>query len=66
MADQPDFYEDDEPLEDVLAAWERGVKGATAPPIWGYELMPGQWVTLRSPNIRGVPTFAGHPMVRLP
>lgn len=27
-----DFYEDDEPLEDVLAAYERGIKGVTARP----------------------------------
>lgn len=28
-----DFYEDDEPLEDVLAAYERGIKGVTARPV---------------------------------
>lgn len=27
-----DFYEDDEPLDAVLDAFERGVKGVTAPP----------------------------------
>jgi hypothetical protein len=26
------FYEDDEPTSDVVAAWERGTKGVTAPP----------------------------------
>lgn len=28
-----DFYEDDEPIEDVLAAFDAGEKGLTAPPI---------------------------------
>lgn len=28
-----DFYEDDEPLGDVLAAYERGIKGVTARPL---------------------------------
>jgi hypothetical protein len=27
-----DFYEEDEPLEEVLAAYERGIKGVTARP----------------------------------
>lgn len=27
-----DFYEEDEPLEDLIAAFERGEKGVTAPP----------------------------------
>ena len=31
-----DFYEDDEPVEDVLAAFEAGEEGVTAPPprLW--------------------------------
>jgi hypothetical protein len=28
-----DFYEDDEPLEEVRAAYERGIKGVTARPV---------------------------------
>jgi hypothetical protein len=27
-----DFYEEDEPIEEILAIFERGVKGVTAPP----------------------------------
>lgn len=27
-----DFYEEDEPLDEVLAAYERGIKGVTARP----------------------------------
>ena len=30
--DPNDFYEDDEPVEDVIAAFERGRKVLTAPP----------------------------------
>jgi hypothetical protein len=30
--DDNDFYEDDEPLEDVRAAFEAGERGTTAPP----------------------------------
>ena len=26
------FYEDDEPIEHIRAAWDRGVKGTTQPP----------------------------------
>lgn len=32
MAAAGDFYEDDEPLEDVLNAYDTGEKGVTAPP----------------------------------
>lgn len=28
-----DFYEEDEPLEDVLAAFDRGQQGVTRPPV---------------------------------
>jgi hypothetical protein len=28
----PDFYVEDEPIEEVRAAYERGTKGVTAPP----------------------------------
>ncbi len=28
-----DFYEDDEPLEKIVAAFERGERGVTAPPV---------------------------------
>ena len=27
------FYEEDEPIEEVLAAYERGIKGVTAQPV---------------------------------
>lgn len=32
MADNDDFYEDDEPIEDVRAAWNAGEKGTTSGP----------------------------------
>jgi|NGEPerStandDraft_6_1074524.scaffolds.fasta_scaffold41726_3 hypothetical protein len=32
MPDTEDFYEDDEPVEDVVTAWNSGVVGTTAPP----------------------------------
>ena len=32
MPDPEDFYEDDEPVEDIVAAWNSGVVGTTAPP----------------------------------
>lgn len=28
-----DFYEEDEPLEKILSAFDNGVKGITAPPV---------------------------------
>jgi hypothetical protein len=36
MPETEEFYEDDEPLEDIVAAWERGAGagGTTAPPFW--------------------------------
>jgi hypothetical protein len=34
-----DFYEDDEPIEDILAAWERSPKGLTAPPRRGVNVV---------------------------
>ncbi len=41
-----DFYEDDEPLEEVFAAFDRGVKFVTAPP-------PGWQGPVRSPRRSG-------------
>lgn len=37
-----DFYEDDEPVEDVLAAFNAGEKGYTVPPVpaGGHFLKP--------------------------
>lgn len=32
MPDAEDFYEDDEPVEDILRAWNSGAPGTTAPP----------------------------------
>lgn len=36
--DDMDFYEDDEPVEEVVAAFERGEKIVTAPPIPGVSI----------------------------
>jgi hypothetical protein len=33
MTDSTDFYEDDEPVEDVIDAWNSGEAGRTAPPM---------------------------------
>jgi hypothetical protein len=41
-----DFFEEDEPVADVIAAYERGVKCVTAPPD-GY--VTGQVVAVPSP-----------------
>lgn len=35
------FYEDDEPIEDVLAAFAAGEKGVTAPSSPGVRFKPG-------------------------
>ena len=58
-----DFYEDDEPVEDVIAAFGAGPHGVTAPlrrvQQWvhdfGVVLYTDCWVV-------GTPTFAGQPM----
>jgi hypothetical protein len=58
-----DFYEDDEPIEDVLAAWERGTKGVTAPRRRGFNMVfeigrgvraaaAGETVVVRSLSLR--------------
>jgi hypothetical protein len=67
-----DFYEDDEPLEKIVSAFERGEHGVTAPPVsvdtggLGEErhtaTQPGI-VTLRSAP--GVPVHPV-PVVRVP
>ena len=36
--DRNDFYEDDEPVEEVLKAFERGQKHVTEPPALGFNL----------------------------
>lgn len=36
-----DFYEDDEPLDAVIAAFERGERGVTAPPADPLAWLPG-------------------------
>lgn len=51
-----DFYEEDEPIEEILAGWVAGEKGLTAPPLdesptrgdWSIEddfgvRSPGPW-----------------------
>lgn len=55
-----DFYEEDEPIEDVLAAWERGPHGVTAPPVqtWIDDLTG----TTLSGRIVDAPIFCGRPM----
>jgi|GEM_PF-4862528 len=40
IATTEDFYEDDEPLDDVLAAFDRGAKGVTAPPSGQNKTLP--------------------------
>lgn len=37
MSDE-DFYEDDEPVADVLAAFETGEKVETRAPMWGFDV----------------------------
>lgn len=39
MSDIDDFYEEDEPVEDVVAAWDSGEKGTTAPPFYGFSIV---------------------------
>jgi hypothetical protein len=42
--DADDFYEDDEPVEKIMAAFERGEKGVTASPSRGINetvMVPG-------------------------
>lgn len=43
MTDANDFYEDDEPIEDINAAWEAGIKGVTSSkhnlPWWRERLL---------------------------
>lgn len=36
------FYEDDEPVADVLAAFEAGEKVVTARPKWGFDVRSGR------------------------
>jgi hypothetical protein len=48
--DSDDFYEDDEPLEEIVAAFERGEKGLTAPPPRGFN------ETLTVPGLRPILT----------
>jgi hypothetical protein len=58
MSDANDFYEDDEPIEDVVAAW-------TGVEEW---LSPDGVACLTMTGARFVepPTFCGQPMLRAP
>jgi hypothetical protein len=38
-AETGDFYEEDEPIEDVLAAWKHSAKDVTAPSRRGFNLV---------------------------
>lgn len=52
-----DFYEDDEPVEDVIAAFEAGEKGRTRPPEgWTGPVRVGIDLNVR---VRGNQTVAG-------
>jgi hypothetical protein len=45
MAEIEDFYEDDEPVEHVIQAFERGEKGLTGRATWSdtsYFRLPGR------------------------
>ena len=57
-----DFYEDDEPLEDVIAAFDAGPHGVTARPRRVQHWVHDFGATLDSCCIVGTPTFAGQPM----
>lgn len=37
-----DFYEDDEPVADVLAAFDAGEKVETRRPTWGFDVRRGE------------------------
>lgn len=39
MPDIEDFYEDDEPVEDIIAAWNSGEAGTTSPPVPTFSVM---------------------------
>lgn len=39
-----DFYEDDEPVADVLAAFDAGKKVETRKPVWGFDVRAGETV----------------------
>jgi hypothetical protein len=51
--DEEDFYEDDQPVEEVLAAFDRGEKGITWPPPPIVRVVQG------SVNTGGVELFLG-------
>lgn len=44
MSADDDFYEDDEPVADVLAAFEAGDKVTTSKPMWGFDVRRGDKV----------------------
>jgi hypothetical protein len=59
MSDPRGFYEDDEPVEDITAAFERGVKGVTRRPPCGFN------VTVLLPGFAPILTAtSSHPSVR--
>ena len=45
MPNTDDFYEEDEPVEDIVAAWESGEGGTTAPPMPGITIVTQSVVT---------------------
>ncbi|HKB31434.1 MAG TPA: hypothetical protein VKD26_11420 [Streptosporangiaceae bacterium] len=49
-----DFYEDDEPLEKVLAAYKHGLKGVTARPV-SLDLTAPPYYYLPEPSTRAWP-----------
>jgi len=59
-----DFYVEDEPLEDIIAAWNAGEKGYTAPPVrtyWSQDGMVSMTGAFNRP-----PEWRGQPMITAP
>lgn len=54
-----DFYEDDEPIEDIRAIWEKLPHGFTQRPTKRWEL---DGCELTSDSVVGTPTFGGRAM----
>jgi hypothetical protein len=71
MKNEDDFFEEDEPVEKVLRAFENGVKGVTAPPVASFTftfVLPkdtrhtyqvGAWVTSDAPVQFETPSYVG-------
>lgn len=61
MPSADDFFEEDESVEDVVRAYEHGVRGVTAPPIRSFwftfvvpQVLPqgfqvGEWTSIDAP-----------------